>query len=55
MLSSGDETCDVGSDTGTPVNEDDTRQPSRFVGTVNGVELAPLATTSMTTSSLRRN
>ena len=39
MIYSGDETCDVGSDTGTPVSEDYTGQGSRFSGTVNWVRL----------------
>ena len=40
MIYSGDETCDVGSDTGTPVSEDYSGDASRFTGTVNWVELA---------------
>ena len=39
MIYSGDETCDVGCDTGTPVSEDYTGDGSRFTGTVNWVEL----------------
>ena len=39
MIYSGDETCDVGSDTGTPVSEDYAGDSSRFTGTVNWVEL----------------
>jgi arylsulfatase len=39
MIYSGDETCDVGCDTGTPVSEDYTGTTSRFTGTVNWVEL----------------
>ncbi len=40
MLYSADETCDVGSDTGTPVSEDYAGESSRFTGTVNWVELS---------------
>ena len=40
MIYSGDETCDIGCDTGTPVSEDYTGDSSRFTGTVNWVELA---------------
>ena len=39
MIYSGDETCDVGSDTGTPVSEDYTGADSDFTGTVNWVQL----------------
>ena len=39
MIYSGDETCDVGSDTGTPVSEDYSGESSRFTGKVNWVEL----------------
>ena len=39
MIYSGDETCDVGSDTGTPVSEDYSGESSRFTGAVNWVEL----------------
>ena len=39
MIYSGDETCDIGSDTGTPVSEDYAGDSSRFSGTVNWVEL----------------
>ena len=39
MIYSGDETCDVGSDTGTPVSEDYSAESSRFTGRVNWVEL----------------
>ena len=39
MIFSGDETCDVGSDTGTPVSDDYTPRDSRFTGTVNWVQL----------------
>jgi len=39
MIYSGDETCDVGCDTGTPVSEDYTSDNSRLTGTVNWVQL----------------
>jgi arylsulfatase A-like enzyme len=39
MLYSADETCDIGSDTGTPVSEDYTSESSFFTGTVRWVEL----------------
>jgi arylsulfatase len=39
MIYSGDETCDIGADTGTPVSEDYAADSSRFTGTVNWVEL----------------
>ena len=39
MIYSGDETCDVGCDTGTPVSEDYTSAGSPFTGTVNWVQL----------------
>jgi hypothetical protein len=39
MIYSADETCDVGSDTGTPVSEDYSGESSRFTGKVNWVEL----------------
>jgi arylsulfatase len=39
MIYSGDETCDIGSDTGTPVSEDYSGHSSRFTGKVNWVEL----------------
>ena len=39
MIYSGDETCDVGCDTGTPVSEDYTSAGSTFTGTVNWVQL----------------
>jgi len=39
MIYSGDETCDLGVDTGTPVSEDYTSESSRFTGTVKWVEL----------------
>jgi hypothetical protein len=39
MVYSGDETCDVGTDTGTGVSEDYTSESSRFTGTVDWVQL----------------
>ena len=39
MIYSGDETCDVGCDTGTPVSEDYSGDASRFTGTVRWVQL----------------
>ena len=39
MIYSGDETCDVGVDTGTPVSEDYTETTSRFSGEVHWVQL----------------
>ena len=39
MIYSGDETCDVGSDVGSPVSDDYTSENSRFTGTVNWVQL----------------
>ena len=39
MIYSGDETCDLGSDTGTPVSDDYTRESSAFTGTINWVQL----------------
>jgi arylsulfatase A-like enzyme len=39
MVYSGDETCDIGSDTGTPVSEDYTGPTSQFTGTVDWVQL----------------
>ena len=39
MIFSGDETCDVGSDTGSPVSDDYTSEGSRFTGTVKWVQL----------------
>ncbi len=39
MIYSGDETCDVGYNSGTPVSEDYTSQNSRFTGKVNWVQL----------------
>jgi len=39
MIYSGDETCDVGRDLGTPVSEDYASSTSEFTGAVNWVEL----------------
>jgi arylsulfatase A-like enzyme len=39
MVFSADETCDVGSDTASPVSDDYTADGSRFSGTVNWVQL----------------
>ncbi len=39
MVYSADETCDVGSDTGSAVSDDYTPEESRFTGTVNWVQL----------------
>ncbi len=39
MIYSGDETCDVGYDSGTPVSEDYTSQSSHFNGTIKWVQL----------------
>jgi arylsulfatase len=39
MLYSADETCDLGSDTGTPVSDDYTSESSFFTGTINWVQL----------------
>ena len=39
MIYSGDETCDLGVDTGTPVSEDYTSESSHFTGRVKWVEL----------------
>jgi hypothetical protein len=39
MLYSGDETCDVGSDTASPVSDDYTSEQSRFTGTVEWVQI----------------
>jgi arylsulfatase len=39
MVYSADETCDVGSDTGSPVSDDYTSENSAFTGTVNWVQL----------------
>jgi len=39
MVYSSDETCDVGSDTGSSVSDDYTPGDSHFTGTVNWVQL----------------
>jgi arylsulfatase len=39
MIFSADETCDVGSDTASPVSDDYTSEGSRFSGTVNWVQI----------------
>jgi arylsulfatase A-like enzyme len=39
MMFSGDETADVGSDTGSPVSEDYTSEGSQFTGTVHWVQI----------------
>jgi arylsulfatase len=39
MIFSGDETCDLGSDTGSAVSDDYTSATSQFTGTVNWVQL----------------
>jgi hypothetical protein len=39
MVYSADETCDVGSDTGSPVSDDYTAENSVFTGTINWVQL----------------
>jgi arylsulfatase len=39
MIYSADETCDLGSDVGTPVSPDYTSEGSRFTGTINWVQL----------------
>jgi arylsulfatase len=39
MLFSGDETCDVGSDTASPVSDDYTSETSRFTGKVEWVQI----------------
>jgi arylsulfatase len=39
MVYSADETCDVGSDTGSSVSDDYTPEASRFTGKVNWVQL----------------
>jgi len=39
MLFSGDETCDVGSDTASPVSDDYTREGSRFTGSIDWVQI----------------
>ena len=39
MVFSADETCDVGSDTASPVSDDYTSEGSRFTGTVEWVQI----------------
>jgi hypothetical protein len=39
MMFSGDETCDVGSDTTSPVSDDYSGEGSAFTGTVNWVQI----------------
>jgi hypothetical protein len=39
MVFSGDETCDIGSDTASPVSDDYTPEESHFTGTVDWVQL----------------
>ena len=39
MIFSGDETCDVGLDTASPVSDDYTPEGSRFTGTVEWVQI----------------
>jgi arylsulfatase len=39
MIFSGDETCDVGSDTASPVSDDYTSEESRFNGTIEWVQI----------------
>lgn len=39
LIYSADETCDLGSDTGTPVSDDYTSEGSTFTGTINWVQL----------------
>ena len=39
MLFSGDETCDVGADSATPVSDDHGSQGSEFTGTIRWVQL----------------
>ena len=39
MIYSADETCDLGSDTGTPVSDDYTSEGSHFTGKINWVQL----------------
>jgi len=39
MIFSADETCDVGSDTASPVSDDYTSEGSRFSGTVEWVQI----------------
>jgi arylsulfatase len=39
LICSGDETCDIGSDTGTPVTDDYTSEGGRFTGAVTWVQI----------------
>jgi hypothetical protein len=39
MIFSADETCDVGSDTGSPVTPDYTPETSRFTGKIEWVQI----------------
>ena len=39
MVYSGDETCDIGSDTASPVSSDYTSATSHFNGTISWVQL----------------
>jgi arylsulfatase len=39
MIYSADETCDVGSDTASPVSDDYTSDASRFSGTIEWVQI----------------
>ena len=39
MIFSGDETCDIGSDTASPVSDDYAGEESVFAGTVNWVQI----------------
>jgi arylsulfatase len=39
LIFSGDETCDIGSDTGTQVTDDYTSEGSHFTGTINWVQI----------------
>ena len=39
MIFSGDETCDIGSDTASPVSDDYTVETSHFNGTVEWVQI----------------
>jgi arylsulfatase len=39
MIFSGDETCDIGSDTGTQVTPDYPSEGGRFTGTINWVQI----------------
>jgi hypothetical protein len=39
MIFSADETCDLGSDSGSQVSDDYTAEESQFTGTINWVQL----------------